>query len=243
MASPGRLDRPPLSPCWALVRARGIGGQCRYGYAFQVPLLDRAAASSASRSLFLAMMFNPDKVDPSLRGVRGVGRVAGALARGRGDGRRDAPAAEPTVFAAVVVFVLALPFASVNGWWHVSNFGATWSNSSKQVMVATTALLELTAGAAKAVCWFHFVANGDGRRTARSTRFRARLAGIVQSPLAIATWLLVLFEVVSLTQAMISQYLAWSAGRSNLQALAGKTCGLAEDAGGSWIPTQACWRR
>lgn len=47
--------------------------------------------------------------------------------------------------------------------------------------------------------------------------------------MAIATWLLVLFEVVSLTQAMISQYPAWSVGRSNLQALAGKTCGLAED--------------
>ncbi|OOK75949.1 mycobacterial cell wall arabinan synthesis family protein [Mycobacterium kansasii] len=28
---------------------------------------------------------------------------------------------------------------------------------------------------------------------------------------------------------MISQYPAWSVGRSNLQAVTGKTCGLAED--------------
>ncbi|WP_368730886.1 arabinosyltransferase C-terminal domain-containing protein, partial [Siccibacter turicensis] len=45
----------------------------------------------------------------------------------------------------------------------------------------------------------------------------------------IATWLLVLFESVSLTQAMISQYPAWSVGRSNLPALDGKMWELAGD--------------
>ena len=55
------------------------------------------------------------------------------------------------------------------------------------------------------------------------------MAGIVQSPLAIATWVLVIFEVASLTLAMTGQYPAWTVGRSNLEALAGKTCGLAED--------------
>ncbi|EUA85504.1 mycobacterial cell wall arabinan synthesis family protein [Mycobacterium ulcerans str. Harvey] len=41
--------------------------------------------------------------------------------------------------------------------------------------------------------------------------------------------MLVTMEVVSLTQGMMSQYPAWSVGRSNLQALTGKSCGLAED--------------
>lgn len=41
--------------------------------------------------------------------------------------------------------------------------------------------------------------------------------------------MLVVFEVASLTLAMTDQYPAWSVGRSNLQALTGKTCGLAED--------------
>lgn len=91
-----------------------------------------------------------------------------------------------TVFAAVVVFVLALSFASVNGWWYVSNFGVPWSNSfPKWRWSLTTALLELTVLVLLLAAWFHFVANGDGRRTARPTRFRARLAGIVQSPLAV----------------------------------------------------------
>ena len=37
------------------------------------------------------------------------------------------------------------------------------------------------------------------------------------------------FEVLSLTLAMVDQYPAWSVGRSNLEALTGKTCGMAED--------------
>src|SRR6185312_15436285 len=74
--------------------------------------------------------------------------------------------------------------------------------------------------------WFHFVATYNGPP---KTRYGARVATVVQSPLAIATWILVTFEVVSLTAAMVSQYPAWSVGRSNLQALTGKSCGLAED--------------
>ena len=55
------------------------------------------------------------------------------------------------------------------------------------------------------------------------------MSGIIQSPLAIAAWVLVVFEVASLTLAMTAQYPAWSVGRSNLEALKGKSCGLAED--------------
>ena len=35
--------------------------------------------------------------------------------------------------------------------------------------------------------------------------------------------------MASLTLAMTAQYPAWSVGRSNLEALRGKSCGLAED--------------
>ena len=41
-------------------------------------------------------------------------------------------------------------------------------------------------------------------------------------------WLLVIFEVLSLTLGMIDLWPAWSVGRSNLGALAGKRCGLAD---------------
>jgi arabinosyltransferase C len=128
------------------------------------------------------------------------------------------------MFAAVVLFVMALSFASVNGWWYVSNFGVPWSNAFPEWKFGfTTALLGLTVLVLLVAAWFHFVNNGSGREP------RSRFARITQSPLAIAAWLLVFFEVMSLTLGMTDQYPAWSVGRSNLQALAGKTCGLAND--------------
>jgi arabinosyltransferase C len=132
-----------------------------------------------------------------------------------------------TVFAAAVLFLVALSFASVNGWWYVSSFGVPWSNAFPAWKYAfATMLLGLTVVVLLLAAWFTFVATGNGPPR---TRFGARAAGVVQSPLAIATWLLVTFEVVSLTLAMTDQYPAWSVGRSNLQALTGKSCGLAED--------------
>ncbi len=180
---------------------------------------------------FLAMMFTPTKWTHHFGVFAGLAGSLGALAAvavtaGAMRSRRNR-----TVFAAAVLFLVALSFASVNGWWYVSNFGVPWSNSFPQWHYAfATMLLGLTVLVLLLAAWFHFVAPDDGPPT---TRHGGRLAGIVQSPLAIAAWALVVFEVASLTLGMAAQYPAWSVGRSNLQALpvlgTGKTCGLAED--------------
>ncbi|QLL07327.1 arabinosyltransferase domain-containing protein [Mycobacterium vicinigordonae] len=177
---------------------------------------------------FLAMMFTPTKWTHHFGVFAGLAGSLGALAAVAVTGTAMRSRRNRTVFAAAVIFVMAMSFASVNGWWYVSNFGVPWSNSfPKWRWSLTTALLELTVVVLLIAAWFHFVASNDDGPP--KTRFGARASRIVQSPLAIATWLLVLLEVASLTQAMISQYPAWSVGRSNLQALTGKTCGLAED--------------
>ncbi|MCV7198862.1 arabinosyltransferase domain-containing protein [Mycobacterium angelicum] len=176
---------------------------------------------------FLAMMFTPTKWTHHFGVFAGLAGSLGALAAVAVTARAMRSRRNRTMFAAVVLFLVALSFASVNGWWYVSNFGVPWSNSFPQWRFGfTTALLALTVLVLLLAAWFHFIATADGPPR---TRFGTRLAGIVQSPLAIATWLLVTFEVVSLTLAMTTQYPAWTVGRSNLQALTGKTCGLAED--------------
>jgi arabinosyltransferase C len=176
---------------------------------------------------FLAMMFTPTKWTHHFGVFAGLAGSLGALAAVAVTGAAMQSRRNRTMFAALVLFVLALSFASVNGWWYVSNFGVPWSNSFPKLRWSlTTALLELTVVVLLVTAWFHFVAT-DNRPP--KTRFGARVAGIIQSPLAIAAWVLVIFEVVSLTLAMTGQYPAWSVGRSNLQALAGRSCGLAED--------------
>ena len=179
---------------------------------------------------FLAMMFTPTKWTHHFGVFAGLAGSLGALAAVAVTGVAMQSRRNRTVFAAVVLFLVALSFASVNGWWYVSNFGVPWSNSFPAWHYAfATGLLGLTVLVLMLAAWFHFVAPDESSSGPPKTRYGARLAGIIQSPLAIAAWVLVIFEVASLTLAMTAQYPAWSVGRSNLEALAGKTCGLAED--------------
>lgn len=176
---------------------------------------------------FAAMMFTPTKWTHHFGVFAGLAGPLGALAAVAVTAVAMRSRRNRTVYAAVVLFLVALSFASVNGWWYVSNFGVPWSNEFPAWHYAfATALLALTAAVLLLAAWFHFVDPDNGPPR---TRLGARAAGIIQSPLAIATWVLVVFEVASLTLAMTDQYPAWSVGRSNLQALTGKSCGLAED--------------
>jgi arabinosyltransferase C len=176
---------------------------------------------------FVAIMFTPTKWTHHFGVFAGLAGSLGALAAVAVTSTAMRSRRNRTVFASVVLFLVALSFASVNGWWYVSNFGVPWSNSFPKWHYAfATALLGLTVLVLLLAAWFHFVAPDNGPPR---TRDGAQVAGIIQSPLAIAAWALVIFEVLSLTLAMTDQYPAWSVGRSNLEALTGKSCGLAED--------------
>lgn len=175
---------------------------------------------------FIAMMFTPTKWTHHFGVFAGLAGSLGALATVAVTAAAMRSRRNRTLFAAVVLFVVALSFASVNGWWYVSNFGVPWSNAFPEWRFGfTTVLLALTVLVLLVAAWFHFVNNGAGP----GRQHGSRLARIARSPLGIAAWVLVLFEVVSLTLGMTDQYPAWSVGRSNLQALTGKTCGMADD--------------
>src|SRR5262249_39790486 len=168
---------------------------------------------------FVAIMFTPTKWTHHFGVFAGLAGSLGALAAVAVTGAAMRSRRNRTMFAAVVLFLMAMSFASVNGWWYVSNFGVPWSNQFPQWHYRfATGLLGLTVLVLLLTAWFHCVAPDNGPP---KTRYGARVEGIVQSPLAFATWALVVFEVVSLTLAMTAQYPAWSVGRSNLQALAG----------------------
>jgi arabinosyltransferase C len=177
---------------------------------------------------FIAMMFTPTKWTHHFGVFAGLAGSLGALAAVAVTATVMKSRRNRTVFAALVLFVTALSFASVNGFWYVSNFGVPWSNSFPQFHFGfTTMLLGLCVLVLLIAAWFHFSGREAGSVPANGPW--PRLRRILRSPLAVAAWLLVTFEVFSLTAAMIGQYPAWTVGRSNLEALTGKTCGLAND--------------
>ncbi|MET0898303.1 MAG: arabinosyltransferase domain-containing protein [Mycobacterium sp.] len=173
---------------------------------------------------FLAMMFTPTKWTHHFGVFAGLAGSLGALAAVAVTAYAMKSRRNRTVFGAIVLFMVALTFASVNGWWYVSSFGVPWSNQFPEYKFGfTTILLGLSVLALLFATWVHFSPRGENPWKP------TRLGPLLHSPLAIAAWALVLFQVVSLTIGMVSQYPAWSVGRSNLQALTGKTCGLATD--------------
>lgn len=174
--------------------------------------------------LFLAMMFTPTKWTHHFGVIAGLAGSLGALAAVAVTAHAMKSRRNRTVFAAIVLFTMALSFASVNGWWYVSNFGVPWSNAFPEFKFGfTTILLGLSVLALIFAAWVHFSARGERPWT---PTYAGR---ILHSPLALAAWALVIFQVVSLTAAVAIQYPAWTVGRSNLEALTGKTCGLADD--------------
>ncbi len=123
-------------------------------------------------------------------------------------------------FLALVFFVLALCFASTNGWWYVSNFGAPFNNSVPQlggVSVSTVffALFVLTALWA---FWLHV----SRRREPRVVRL------LTTAPIPIAAGFMVLVFIASMAIGVVRQYPTYSNGWANVRALAGG-CGLADD--------------
>ena len=169
---------------------------------------------------FLAMMFTPTKWTHHFGVFAGLAGSLGALAAVAVTAAAMRSKRNRTIFTAAVLFMMALSFATVNGWWYVSNFGVPWSNQFPEWHFGfTTMLLGLAVLALLMAAWLHFSGRDRPRPWARFT----------QAPLAVVAWLVVIFEVMSLTLGVTEQYPAWSVGRSNLDAVTGKTCGLADD--------------
>lgn len=170
---------------------------------------------------FLSLMFTPTKWTHHFGVFAGLAGSIGALAAVAIAAAAMRSKRNRTIVTAAILFMTALSFATVNGWWYVSNFGVPWSNAFPAFSFGfTTILLGFSALALLVAAYLHF--SGRPAPARPWTRFTG-------APLAVVAWAVVLFQVVSLTMAVVIQYPAWTVGRSNLEALTGKTCGLATD--------------
>ncbi|WP_036528478.1 arabinosyltransferase domain-containing protein [Nocardia sp. CNY236] len=168
------------------------------------------------------MTFSPTKFTHHLgvfAGLAGAVAVVAAVVVGP---RVIRSSRNRALFAAAVLAVLAMSFASSNSWWYVASYKIPWWDkpvsihgiSIGTVFLAFSLLTVAVAG------WQHI--REPFRRERRPARRRLPM-------LTVAIALVVLFEVVSFVKAAISQYPAYSIAKSNLAALGGQPCALAND--------------
>ncbi|MGE2837223.1 arabinosyltransferase domain-containing protein [Mycobacterium sp. SMC-4] len=123
-------------------------------------------------------------------------------------------------FLAAVLFVLALCFASTNGWWYVSNFGVPFNNSVPQLGGVTVSAVFFALFVVAAVWAFLLHLSPDRG---------ARLADkVTAAPIPIAAGFMVVVFVASMAMGVVRQYPTYSNGWANIRAFAGG-CGLADD--------------
>ena len=125
-------------------------------------------------------------------------------------------------FLSAVFFVLALCFASTNGWWYVSSYGVPFNNATPKIggITVSTIFFALFAITALYAMWLHFVpANHGEGRIARA---------LTAAPLPVAAGFMVLVFVGSMVVGIVRQYPTYSNGWANVRAFKGG-CGLADD--------------
>ncbi|MEV0467580.1 arabinosyltransferase domain-containing protein [Nocardia tengchongensis] len=133
-----------------------------------------------------------------------------------------------TLFAAAVLFLVAFCCTGSNGWWYVSGYGVRWPDRAPQVGGVGLASLIFGLGALclAVAAWQYyrepFRSNENGTAAAPFDRVAVR-------PLTVAAAVLVVFEVVTMASAAWNQYPAYSVALSNIRALEGKPCALADD--------------
>ena len=121
-----------------------------------------------------------------------------------------------------VFFVLALCFATTNGWWYVSSYGVPFNNAMPKIggITVSTIFFALFAITALYAIWLHFVSRDHGEgRIARA---------LTAAPIPIAAGFMVLVFVGSMVVGVVRQYPTYSNTAANLRAFVGG-CGLADD--------------
>ncbi|MFD4429187.1 arabinosyltransferase domain-containing protein, partial [Nocardia sp. NPDC058497] len=136
-----------------------------------------------------------------------------------------------TLFAAAVLFLLAICFTGSNGYWYVSGYGVPWPDRAPALgeFEVSTLFLTATALTLLAALWQYYRAPDENSRSLEASTATWHFRFPVVVPLTVAAAAMVLFDVGSLATAAASRYPAYSVGLSNLRTLTGDQCAMADD--------------
>jgi arabinosyltransferase B len=125
-------------------------------------------------------------------------------------------------FLAALFFVLALCFATTNGWWYVSSYGVPFNSSMPKVggITISTIFFAFFAITALWAIYLHFAPRDRGEgRLARA---------LTAAPIPVAAGFMALVFFASMVAGIVRQYPTYSNAWDNLREFSGG-CGLADD--------------
>jgi arabinosyltransferase B len=125
-------------------------------------------------------------------------------------------------FLAALFFVLALCFATTNGWWYVSSYGVPFNSSMPKVGAITISTIFFAFFAITALwaVYLHFAPRDRGEgRLARA---------LTVAPIPVAAGFMALVFIGSMVAGIVRQYPTYSNAWDNLREFSGG-CGLADD--------------
>lgn len=125
-------------------------------------------------------------------------------------------------FVAALLFVVALCFATTNGWWYVSSFGVPFNSVMPRFhgISVSTVFFALFVLAVLYTAYLHFASRDRGEgRLARA---------LTAAPIPIAAGFMALVFIASMVAGIVRQYPTYSNAWDNLREFSGG-CGLADD--------------
>ncbi|WP_020106539.1 arabinosyltransferase domain-containing protein [Nocardia sp. 348MFTsu5.1] len=137
------------------------------------------------------------------------------------------------LFIALVLFITGLSFTAPNASFYVSNWGMPWGALPVRMGVALgTLLLYLCVVALLAAFWFHFrepFEHSATSSTSGTPRPGRRWVGtLAASPLAVAGVFVVVFLLITSVASGVKQSGSFSIPSSNVDALTGDICAMAD---------------
>ncbi len=187
------------------------------------------------------LMFTPTKWTHHFGVFAGLTAALAALAAIAASNESMHSRRNRTLFAALVVFITGLSFTAPNSYFYSSAWGMPWGVTQVSFGVNLADLLLYVAlGLLLLALWFHFREPFAGTDPADPAHhrphswYRRAWAAIASAPLAFASAGVVIFLLITAVFAGIQQSSSYSVPRSNLEALAGKECGMADKV---WVET------
>ncbi len=200
------------------------------------------------------LMFTPTKWTHHFGVFAGLAAALAAIAAIAASNQAMHSRRNRTLFAALVLFIAGLAFTAPNSYYYASAWGMPWGVGQVNVGFSlSNALLYVSLLLLLLALWFHFrepftgtdphdpddiadsntrtdgSGNVNGEASQADRRWYRRAAGSVAgAPLAYVAAAVVIFELVTAAFAAVNQSSSFSVPRSNIEALAGKQCGMAD---------------